>query len=77
MSRLSFKRYQPVGLRIWHWLNAVIVTGLVLTIFMRQLFFRIRANAQLIQAKAQAAGSTITPQTAKDIAETMTDHFWQ
>lgn len=74
----SFLRFQPIGLRIWHWLNAAVVTGLLLTVALRKTLFGIRANSAMIQAKAAAAGVTaMTPKLAKDIANGYIDRLWE
>lgn len=76
MLALSFKRYQPLGLRLWHWFNAAVITGLLLTVALRKLFFGVRANAQWIQAKALAAGTPLAPTTAIGIAREWQKQLW-
>lgn len=74
--KYDFRKYQPLRLRIWHWLNALIILGLLFTVFLRKTILSWRSNMALIEEKAQAAGQQISPDLAKSIARTMTDHLW-
>ncbi|MEN0059456.1 MAG: cytochrome b/b6 domain-containing protein, partial [Bdellovibrio sp.] len=65
MAVVQFRKYQPLGLRIWHWLNALAILGLLLTVLLRKTFLSWRTNSALIEAKLQAAGTAITPELAK------------
>lgn len=75
-SPYSFRRYQPLGLRIWHWLNALVILGLLATVLLRKTFLSWRANSAVIQEKLTAAGTTITPELAKDIAVAIRNPLW-
>lgn len=76
MNKFSFRQYQPLGLRLWHWLNALAIFGLLGTVLLRKTFLSWRANAALIETKLQAAGTAITPELAKDIAVSIRDPMW-
>jgi Ni,Fe-hydrogenase I cytochrome b subunit len=76
MANYSFRKYQPLGLRLWHWLNALAILGLLGTVLLRKTFLSWRTNAALIESKLQAAGSAITPELAKDIAVSIRDPMW-
>lgn len=76
MNSYSFKKYQPAGLRLWHWLNALAILGLLGTAFLRKTFLSWRGNAALIEQKIQAAGGSITPELAKDIAVGIRTPMW-
>ncbi|MDG0817607.1 cytochrome b/b6 domain-containing protein [Bdellovibrio svalbardensis] len=72
----SFKKFQPVSLRVWHWFNALVILGLLATVFLRKTFLSWRANAALIENRIQEAGGTIEVDVAKKIAQTMRDQMW-
>lgn len=72
----SFKKFQPLSLRIWHWLNALVILGLLGTVFLRKSFLSWRANVSIIQEKIKTAGGTVDPDVAKSIATTMRDNMW-
>ncbi|NUN05886.1 MAG: cytochrome b/b6 domain-containing protein [Bdellovibrio sp.] len=75
-AKYSFRKYQPVSLRLWHWLNALAILGLLSTVLLRKTFLSWRANSALIENKLQAVGTTITPEVAKDIAVSIRDPMW-
>lgn len=68
---------KPLFLRLWHWLNAIAITGLLLTVLLRKTFLSWRANTALIQSKIETAGGQIDPTLARDIAVTMRDAMWE
>lgn len=72
----SFKKFQPWSLRVWHWLNALVILGLLGTVLLRKTFLSWRSNASLIESKIQAAGGSIEASVAKDIAQTLRDQMW-
>lgn len=76
MKKYSFKKYQSLSLRFWHWLNAVAVFGLLGTVLLRKTFLSWRGNAALIETKLQEAGTQITPELAKDIAVNIRAPMW-
>lgn len=76
MNPLKFRVYLPVSLRIWHWLNVMVIFGLLLTVLLRKTLFSWRANSVIIEQKLQMAGTTVAPETAKDIAIALRDHLW-
>lgn len=71
--KYSFRQYQPRSLRLWHWMNALVIFGLVATVILRKTFLSWRANSQLIQEKANNA---ITPEVANTIAKTLRNQMW-
>lgn len=76
MTRYTFKKYQPLSLRIWHWLNSVVIFGLLSTVLLRKTFLSWRTNSELIKNKLVEGGITITPELAKDIAVSIRNPMW-
>lgn len=76
MSKYSFKKYQPLSLRLWHWLNAMVILGLLTTVLLRKTFLSWRTNSVLIQDKLTEVGTSITPELAKDIAVAIRNPLW-
>ncbi len=76
MSNYSFKKYQPLSLRLWHWFNAFVILGLLGTVLLRKTFLSWRTNSVLIQDKLAAAGTTIPTDLAKDIAVALRNPMW-
>lgn len=76
MNKYSFKKYQLVSLRIWHWINALAIVGLLATVLLRKTFLSWRSNAALIENKLREAGTAITPELAKEIAVSIRSPMW-
>jgi cytochrome b561 len=72
----SFKKYQPLSLRWWHWLNALAILGLLGTVLLRKTFLSWRTNAQFIEQKVAEGGGAVTPEVAKSIAQGLRDVMW-
>lgn len=66
----------PTGLRIWHWLNFVAISVILVTVLLRKTFLAYRTNSSLIQEKTAAAGTPVTKAVADEIAKTMRDRMW-
>jgi len=76
MNKYTFKKYQPLSLRIWHWMNALTILGLLATVLLRKTFLSWRTNSALIEAKLQEAGISISADLAKNIAVSLRDPMW-
>jgi Ni/Fe-hydrogenase 1 B-type cytochrome subunit len=77
MSEFSLRRYQPKSLRLWHWLNATAILGLLATVLLRKTILSWRTNAALIESRLQQTGVDITPELAKEIAVAIRDPLWE
>jgi len=64
-------------LRIWHWLNALAIFGLLATFFLRKTFLSWRDNAQIIIDKTQEYNVTLSPEIAKSIAKAIREPMWE
>lgn len=76
MNDNQFNRNQSSGLRIWHWLNAFVILGLLSTVGLHETLFNEKTNAQLFEKAAQSAGTPITPKLAEDMAEGLITNLW-
>lgn len=68
--------YSP-PLRIWHWLNAVAVTGLLGTFFLRKTFLSWRDNSAIIVEKLSSLGVEVTAEQAKLVAKAIRAPMWE
>lgn len=66
-----------IKFRIWHWLNAIVVLGLLGTVFLRKTFLSYKANAEIIMAKLADLGNEIQLEDAKSIARTIRNVMWE
>lgn len=76
MKEMSLREYRPLSLRIWHWLNAFVITALLLTVLLRKTLLSWKTNSSVILTKLEAAGHTITPELAADIAKAIRNPLW-
>jgi Ni/Fe-hydrogenase 1 B-type cytochrome subunit len=69
------KVYSP-AVRLWHWLNALVISGSLLTVLLNSTLLKTRANAGLIQSELKASGATVTAQQARSAAHAISDEVW-
>ena len=63
--------------RIWHWMMAFSVIGLLGTVALRKTFLSWHTNAALIQSKLAEAGTEVTAESAKMIAKAIRAPMWE
>jgi len=71
----KLKKYSA-GLRLWHWLNALVITGSLLTVLLNSTLLKGRKNAAFIKDKLHEAGATVTDDQARSVAHELTDKVW-
>ena len=70
-------RSYSISLRIWHWLHAIAVTGLLATFFLRKTFLSWKTNSDLIVAKMAEFDIAVTADQAKTIARAIRAPMWE
>ncbi len=63
--------------RIWHWLNALVILGLLGTVFLRKTFLSYKANAEIIVFKLSGIGVDISIDEAKTVAKAIRAGMWE
>jgi len=63
--------------RIWHWMMAFSVIGLLGTVALRKTFLSWHTNSELIQVKLAEVGTEVTAETAKMIAKAIRAPMWE
>ena len=63
--------------RIWHWLNAFVIIGLLGTVFLRKTFLSWRSNSELIIDKLFDMDIDITATQAKVLAKAIRAGMWE
>lgn len=76
MSKYSFRAPRPASLRVWHWLNALVITLLLSTVLLRKTFLSWRTNSALLEERLRETGVTITPEFAKELAVAIRNPLW-
>lgn len=63
--------------RIWHWLNAVVVLGLLGTVFLRKTFLSWRTNSELLIQKLSEINVEVTQAQANVLAKAIRAPMWE
>ena len=63
--------------RIWHWINAVVVLGLLGTVFLRKTFLSWRSNSELLTQKLSEINLEVTAEQAKMLAKAIRAPMWE
>ena len=66
-----------LAFRIWHWLNAIVVLGLLGTVFLRKTFLSWRTNSEILMTKLSEIGVDITAEQAKMLAKAVRAGMWE
>ena len=66
-----------LSFRIWHWLNALIVLGLLGTVFLRETFLDWKTNSEILTAKLLEMGITITEDQGKILGKAIRAQMWE
>jgi len=71
----GIKKYSP-SIRLWHWLNAIIITGSLLTVLINATVMKAWTNASLITDKLKEKGVEISEEQARSVAFALSDKVW-
>lgn len=63
--------------RVWHWLNAIVVLGLLATFFLRKTFLSWRTNSEILMTKLNEMNIEITAEQAKILAKAVRAGMWE
>jgi Ni/Fe-hydrogenase 1 B-type cytochrome subunit len=63
-------------LRLWHWLNAIVITGSLLTVLLHSTLLAPWQNGQIIKAQLKEAGANVTDDQARHAAHELSDRDW-
>jgi Ni,Fe-hydrogenase I cytochrome b subunit len=63
--------------RLWHWLNAIVVLGLLGTVFLRKTFLSWRTNSEILMTQLSQMGTEITAAQAKILAKAVRAGMWE
>ena len=63
--------------RIWHWIHAAVVLGLLGTVFLRKTFLSWRTNSELLTQKLFEINLEITAEQAKVLAKAIRAPMWE
>ena len=63
--------------RIWHWLNAIVVLGMLGTVFLRKTFLSWRTNSEILMTQLSQMQIEITAEEAKILAKAVRAGMWE
>lgn len=63
--------------RIWHWVHAAVVLGLLGTVFLRKTFLSWRTNSELLTEKLSEINLEVTADQAKVLAKAIRAPMWE
>lgn len=63
--------------RIWHWLNALVVLGLLGTVFLRKTFLNYRENSEILMTQLSEIGVAISKEQAVTLAKAIRAGMWE
>ena len=69
------KKYSST-IRLWHWLNAIVISGSLLTVLLNSTLFKKSTNAALIKSELKDAGAVVTDNQARAAAHAISDKIW-
>ena len=62
--------------RIWHWLNAFVIFGLLMTVALKESFLDVGTNAKILMEELTKISVTIDAKQAKIIAKVFREEMW-
>lgn len=65
------------SLRLWHWLNAIVITGSLLTVLSNSTLTNSRKNGVIIKNKLTEDGIAVTDKLARSAAHELSDKVWE
>ncbi len=64
------------SLRLWHWVNMLVISGSLLTVLLNSTLLKSRNIAPVIKTELQKAGAQPTDNQAKAVAHALGDKVW-
>ncbi|MBN2721811.1 MAG: cytochrome b/b6 domain-containing protein [Campylobacterales bacterium] len=69
-------KHWSLNFRLWHWINAIVIFGLLGTVFLRKTFLSYRTNSEIIMDKLSDINITIAKDQAISIARAVRSPMW-
>lgn len=76
VSNPAFNKKYSSSIRLWHWLNAVAITGSLLTVLLHSTIMGAWDNGQLIKSNLAQKGVSVTDEQARSAAHEISDKAW-
>lgn len=72
----SETRKYSLSIRLWHWLNLLIISGSLITVLINSTLMDRKATSTVIAEQAVKGGANISADTANQIAHELEDSVW-
>ena len=66
-----------LNFRLWHWIHAVVILGLLGTVFLRKTFLSWRTNSEILSNKLSGIDISVTADQAKMLAKSIRAPMWE
>src|ERR1700761_3496013 len=63
-------------LRLWHWLNVIVISGSLITVLINSTVTDGHSTGKLIKSELKDAGATVTDDQARSVAHALSDSVW-
>ncbi len=70
------KKYS-ISFRIWHWLHAFVVLGLLATVFLRKTFLSWRTNSEILSTELSSMSIDVSVEQATLLAKAVRAPMWE
>lgn len=76
INKAAHAKKYPSAIRLWHWLNAIAITGSLLTVLLHSTIMGAWDNGQLIKTNLAGKGVNVTDDQARSAAHEISDKAW-
>ena len=66
-----------LNFRLWHWIHAIVILGLLGTVFLRKTFLSWRTNSEILSNKLSGIDISVTADQAKMLAKSIRAPMWE
>ncbi|MBD3788849.1 MAG: cytochrome b/b6 domain-containing protein [Campylobacterales bacterium] len=63
--------------RLWHWINAFIILGVLGTVFLRKTFLSVKTNSEVVMDKLSGIDINVTASQAKMVVRAIRAPMWE
>lgn len=72
----TLKQKHSAGIRIWHWLTLIVMSGSLITALLAKTIFATGTNIPLVQETLQQNNITVSQQQAREVSNEFNDILW-
>ena len=66
-----------ISFRIWHWVHAFVILGLLATVFLRKTFLSWRANSEILSSELSGMNIDVSIEQATTLAKAVRAPMWE